>query len=104
MNLTILGTITAANASTLNDGASALVLMTEQKATELKVKPLARILSMADAATTPKKFALAPSLAIPLALQKAHLELPDISLFEINEAFSAVILANQKVRWTRSYA
>lgn len=91
------GTITAANASSLNDGASAIVLMTEEKAKELKVKPLARILSMADAATNPKKFALAPSIAIPLALKKANLTLSEISLFEINEAFSAVILANQKI-------
>jgi acetyl-CoA C-acetyltransferase len=71
--------------------------MTEQKALELNIKPLARILSFADAATLPKNFALAPSLAIPLALKKANLNISDISLFEINEAFSAVILANQKV-------
>lgn len=91
------GTITAANASTLNDGASALVLMTEDKAKSLGLKPLARILSFADAATAPKMFALAPSLAIPRALKKANLEVKDIDLFEINEAFSAVVLANEKV-------
>ncbi|KAI8898180.1 Thiolase, N-terminal domain-containing protein [Globomyces pollinis-pini] len=91
------GTITAANASTLNDGASALVLMTESKAKELGLKPLARILSYADAATSPKNFAIAPSLAIPKALEKAGLEIKDIDLFEINEAFSTVIRANEKI-------
>jgi acetyl-CoA C-acetyltransferase len=91
------GTITAANASTLNDGASALVLMTKEKVEKLGLKPLARIISMADAATEPKKFAITPSLAIPIALERANLAIKDIDLFEINEAFSAVVLANQKV-------
>lgn len=91
------GTITAANASTLNDGASALVLMTETKAAELGLKPLAEILSYADAATAPMDFGVAPSLAIPIALKKAGLEIKDVSLFEINEAFSAVVLANEKI-------
>ena len=91
------GTITAANASTLNDGASALVLMSKERAEKMGVKPLARIISFADAATDPKKFAIAPSLAIPLSLEKANLALKDIDLFEINEAFSAVILANTKI-------
>jgi acetyl-CoA C-acetyltransferase len=91
------GTITAANASTLNDGASALVLMTKQKVEELGVKPIARIISYADAATTPKKFAIAPSLAIPKALKLANLEIKDIDLWEINEAFSTVIRANEKI-------
>jgi acetyl-CoA C-acetyltransferase len=91
------GTITAGNASSLNDGASALVLMTKQKMEELCIKPLARIVSFADASTEPKKFAIAPSLAIPKALKKAGLEVKDISLFEINEAFSAVIVANQNL-------
>ena len=91
------GTITAANASTLNDGASALVLMSKEKMEKLGVKPLARIVAFADAATEPKKFAIAPSLAIPRCLQLANLSLKDIDLFEINEAFSAVILANTKI-------
>ena len=91
------GTITAANASTLNDGASALVLMSKEKAESLGVKPLAKIISFADAATDPKKFAIAPSLAIPKCLQQANLSLKDIDLFEINEAFSAVVLANVKI-------
>ena len=89
--------MTAANSSTLNDGASALVLSTESYATSKGMKPLARIVSMADAATHPKKFTIAPALAIPLALKKAKLSIGDISLFEINEAFSVVALANQKL-------
>ncbi len=81
----------------MNDGASALVLAT-QKFTENKgLKPLARIVSMADAATHPKMFTIAPSIAIPLALEKANLSIKDISLFEINEAFSVVILANENI-------
>ncbi|KAI8916089.1 Thiolase, N-terminal domain-containing protein [Gorgonomyces haynaldii] len=91
------GTVTAGNASTLNDGASAVVLMTEQKAQEKGVKPLAKILSYADAACEPKKFTIAPSLAIPLALKKANLKVEDVDLFEINEAFSVVIRANEKI-------
>ncbi|KAJ3275779.1 erg10, acetyl-CoA C-acetyltransferase [Terramyces sp. JEL0728] len=91
------GTITAANASTLNDGASAVVLMTREKANELGVKPLAKIISFADAATDPKKFAIAPSLAIPKALEKAGISVKDVDLFEINEAFSVVIRANEKI-------
>jgi acetyl-CoA C-acetyltransferase len=91
------GTITAANASTLNDGASAVVLMTKKKVEQLGVKPIARIISYADAATTPKKFAIAPSLAIPKALKLANLEVKDIDLWEINEAFSTVIRANEKI-------
>ncbi|KAL2918787.1 hypothetical protein HK105_201621 [Polyrhizophydium stewartii] len=91
------GTVTAANASTLNDGASALVLMTRQRADELGIKPLARVLGYADAACAPKKFTIAPSLAIPKALKHAGLSLSDIDLFEINEAFSVVIRANEKI-------
>ena len=91
------GTVTAANSSTLNDGASALVLSTEEFAELKDVKPIARILASADAATVPKLFTIAPSLAIPLALKKANLSISDIDLFEINEAFSVVALANQKV-------
>ncbi|CAM0141991.1 DNA topoisomerase 2-associated protein pat1 [Umbelopsis sp. WA50703] len=91
------GTVTAANASTLNDGASAVVLMTRQKAQELGVKPLARIVSYADAATKPIDFTIAPSLALPIALKRAGLELKDISLFEFNEAFSVVARVNEQI-------
>ncbi|KAI7855302.1 Thiolase, N-terminal domain-containing protein [Circinella umbellata] len=91
------GTVTAANASTLNDGASALVLMSRKKAEELGVKPLARIVSYADAAMAPVDFPIAPSKAVPIALKKAGLEVKDISLFELNEAFSVVARANEKL-------
>ncbi|KAJ3323540.1 erg10, acetyl-CoA C-acetyltransferase [Blyttiomyces sp. JEL0837] len=91
------GTVTAANASTLNDGASALVLMTRAEADARGLTPLARIVSYADAATEPKKFTIAPSLSIPAALKKANLTVKDISLFEINEAFSVVVRANEKI-------
>lgn len=88
------GTVTAANASSINDGAAAVLLMSEEKATELGVKPLARILSQASAAKAPEWFTTAPADAIPIALQRAHLSKDDIDLFEINEAFSVVCLAN----------
>lgn len=91
------GTVTAANASTLNDGASAILLMNKARAEELGAKPLARILSVADAETNPKLFTIAPSLAIPLALERAGVKLEDVALFEINEAFSVVALANQQI-------
>lgn len=91
------GTVTAANASTLNDGASALVLMSRAKADSLGVKPLARILSYADAATAPIDFTIAPSLALPKALEKAGLSLDDIDKFEFNEAFSVVARVNEKL-------
>ncbi|KAI8098840.1 Thiolase, N-terminal domain-containing protein [Halteromyces radiatus] len=91
------GTVTAANASTLNDGASALVLMTRQKAQELGVKPLARIVSFADAACAPIDFTIAPSKALPIALEKAGLSINDISLFELNEAFSVVARVNEQL-------
>lgn len=91
------GSVTAANASTLNDGASAIVLMSKEKAEELGLKPLARILSYADAAKDPKHFTIAPSLAIPKALKKANMTIDQIDYFEINEAFSAVALANTKL-------
>ena len=91
------GTVTAANASTLNDGASALVIMTAEKAKELELKPLARIIGYADAACEPEKFTVAPSLALPLALKKANITLHDIDYFEFNEAFSVVGLANSKI-------
>jgi acetyl-CoA C-acetyltransferase len=91
------GTVTAANASSLNDGASALVLMSKEKAKELGIKPLAKILAYADAQQAPEWFTTAPSKAIPLALQKAALKTTDIDLFEINEAFAVVSLANNQI-------
>lgn len=90
------GTVTAANASTLNDGAAALVLMSKEKAEELGLKPLAKIVAYADAQQAPEWFTTAPSKAIPKALQKAGLAVDDIDLFEINEAFSVVALANNQ--------
>lgn len=91
------GTVTAGNSSTLSDGASALVLMTAAKARELGKTPLAKIVSYADAACSPRKFTVAPSLAIPKALKGAGLKVSDIDLFEINEAFSVVIKVNEMV-------
>ena len=79
------GTVTAANASAINDGASALILTTLQKSKELAGKPMARILSWADVATKPIDFTIAPSLAIPVALERARLEVKDIAKWEINE-------------------
>ncbi|MCF6360075.1 MAG: acetyl-CoA C-acyltransferase [Cyclobacteriaceae bacterium] len=90
------GTVTAANASTINDGASALVLMSKEKAEELGVKPIARIAGFADAAQDPIWFTTAPSLALPKAIANAGLTQADIEYYEINEAFSAVALANNK--------
>lgn len=90
------GTVTAANASTLNDGASALVLMSKTKAEQLGIKPLAKIVSYADAAQAPEWFTTAPSKALPKALAKAGLSTSDIDFFELNEAFSVVALANNK--------
>ena len=90
------GTVTAANASTLNDGAAALVLMSKEKAEELGIKPLAKILSYADAQQAPEWFTTAPAKAIPLALQRADLSLDQIDYFEINEAFSVVAIANNQ--------
>jgi acetyl-CoA C-acetyltransferase len=90
------GTVTAANASTMNDGASAIILMSKDKAEELGVKPLAKILGFADAAQDPIWFTTAPSLAIPKAIKNAGITEADVDFYEINEAFSAVALANQK--------
>jgi acetyl-CoA C-acetyltransferase len=90
------GTVTAANASTINDGASALVLMSKQKMDALGLKPLAKIVSYADAEQAPEWFTTAPSKAIPKALAKAGKSLNDVDFFEINEAFSVVSLANNK--------
>ena len=91
------GTVTAANASTINDGAAALVLMSEEKAKDLGLKPLAYITSYADAEQEPKWFTTAPAKALPKALKKANLELSDVDFFEFNEAFSVVGLANSKI-------
>ncbi len=90
------GTVTAANASTMNDGASALVLVSKEKAEELGLKPLAKIRGFADAATDPLWFTTAPALAIPKALKHAGVSSDEVSFYEINEAFSAVALANQR--------
>lgn len=91
------GTVTTGNASGLSDGAAALILMSEDKATELGVRPIARVVSFADAATEPVKFTVAPSIAIPKALRRAALTVDDIDVFEINEAFSVVAEANMKI-------
>lgn len=91
------GTVTAANASTINDGAAALVLMSEEKALSLGLKPLAYIKSYADAAQEPKWFTTSPSKAIPKALKKAGLTINDVDYFEFNEAFSVVGLVNAKI-------
>ena len=91
------GTVTAANASAINDGASALVLTTLERSQSSPAKPIARILSWGDAATKPIDFTIAPSLAIPIALKRAGLEIKDIAKWEINEAFAAVSLANNKI-------
>lgn len=90
------GTVTAANASTMNDGASALVLVSKEKAEELGLKPIAKIRGFADAATDPLWFTTAPALAIPKALKHAGITAEEVSYYEINEAFAAVALANQR--------
>lgn len=90
------GTITAANASNINDGASAIVLMSREKADAMGIKPLAKIVGYADAQQSPEWFTTAPAKAIPLAIQRAGLTISDIDYFEINEAFSVVALANMK--------
>jgi acetyl-CoA C-acetyltransferase len=91
------GTVTAANASTINDGGAALVLMSAEKATELGITPLAKIRSYADAAHEPKWFTTAPAKAVPKALAKANIAIEDVDYFELNEAFSVVGLANMKI-------
>lgn len=88
------GTVTAANASTLNDGAAAVVLMSKEKAQELGIKPIAKIRGFADAAHDPMWFTTAPSLAIPKAIKNAGVSASDVDFYEINEAFSAVAIAN----------
>ena len=91
------GTVTAANASTINDGAGAVVLMSLDKAKELGIKPIAKIKSYADAAHEPKWFTTAPAKALPKALNKANITLDEIEFFEFNEAFAVVGLANMKL-------
>ena len=91
------GTVTAANASTLNDGAAALVIMSGDKAKELNLKPIAKIIGYADAAHEPKWFTTAPAKALPKALSKVGISLNDVDYFEFNEAFSVVGLANIKI-------
>lgn len=91
------GTVTAANASTLNDGAAALVLMSKSKADELGIKPIAKIVSYADAAQEPENFTTAPTPAVQKAVEKAGLNMDEIDFFELNEAFSVVAIANQQL-------
>ncbi|ESK97644.1 acetyl- acetyltransferase [Moniliophthora roreri MCA 2997] len=91
------GSITAANSSPLSDGASALILMSAEKAKELGLKPLAKIVSYADAGVDPIDFPSAPTIALPKALERANLTVNDISLFEINEAFSVVVRIAEKI-------
>jgi acetyl-CoA C-acetyltransferase len=90
------GTVTAANASTMNDGAAALVLMSKEKAGALGLKPIAKILSYADAEQAPEWFTTTPSLAVPKAVAKAGLKMEDISYWELNEAFAVVGIENTK--------
>lgn len=91
------GTVTAANASTINDGAAAVLMMSAQKAKSLGIQPMAVLRSYADAALAPESFTVAPAKALPKALEKAEVDIKDIDLFEINEAFSVVALANIKL-------
>lgn len=88
------GSVTAANASTINDGAAALVLMSKEKADALGLKPIAKILSYADAEQAPEWFTTTPSLAVPKAIEKAGLKITDVDFFELNEAFSVVGIVN----------
>jgi len=88
------GSVTAANASTINDGAAAVVLMSKEKADELGIKPLAKILSYADAEQAPEWFTTTPSLAVPKAIKKANLTIEQVDYFELNEAFSVVGVVN----------
>ena len=91
------GTVTAANASTINDGAGAMILMSAEKASELGLTPLATIKGYADAAQEPKWFTTAPAKALPKAIAKAGISLDDVDYFELNEAFAVVGLANMKI-------
>ena len=91
------GTATAANSSSINDGAAAVVLMSEEKAKSLGIKPMAMIISQADASVEPKWFTTAPAKALPMAVKKANITIDEIDYFELNEAFSVVGLANIKI-------
>tara|TARA_B100000787_G_C16199003_1_gene303284 strand:- start:9379 stop:10560 length:1182 start_codon:yes stop_codon:yes gene_type:complete len=91
------GTVTAANASTINDGGAALILMSAEKAIKLNITPIAKIISFADAAQEPKWFTTSPAKAIPKALDKAGIVIDDVDYFELNEAFAVVGLANMKI-------
>lgn len=91
------GTVTAANASPINDGGAALVLVSHKKLVELKLKPIARILGWGEAAQNPEDFTTAPSLAVPKALKHANISIDDVDFFELNEAFSVVGLSNAKI-------
>ncbi|MGZ3902036.1 MAG: thiolase family protein, partial [Bacteroidia bacterium] len=91
------GTVTAANASTMNDGAAALVLMSKEKADALGIKPIAKIKGYADAEQAPEWFTTTPSIAVPKAVERAGLKMSDVNYFELNEAFSVVGLANIKL-------
>lgn len=91
------GTVTAANASSINDGAAAVLIMSEEKAKELNLKPIARVLSQASAAKAPEWFTTAPADAMPKALKQAGIDKNDVDLFEVNEAFSVVSLANNQI-------
>lgn len=91
------GTVTAANASTINDGASCIILVSEEKMNELGLTPIAEVLSFADAAHEPEFFTTAPAKALPIALQRAGCSLEDVDAFELNEAFSVVALVNNKI-------
>ena len=91
------GTVTAANASTINDGGAALVLMSAEKAQELNITPIAKIKSFADTAHEPEWFTTAPAKALPKALEKANISIDDVDYFELNEAFSVVGLVNMKL-------
>jgi len=90
------GTVTAANASTMNDGAAAMLIMSAEKAAELNLKPLAKIIGYADAAQAPEWFTTTPAIALPKAIKNAGLEIADIDLWELNEAFSVVGIENTK--------
>jgi len=91
------GTITAANASTLNDGAAAVVLMSKEKAEAMGIKPIAKIRGFADASQAPEYFTTTPSKALPKAIEKAGLAMDKVDYFEINEAFSVVAIANNQI-------
>jgi acetyl-CoA C-acetyltransferase len=91
------GTVTAANASTINDGAACIILASEDKVKELELTPIAEVVSFADAAHEPEFFTTAPAKAIPIALERAGCNIADVDAFELNEAFSVVGIVNTKI-------